>query len=187
MLFDGTKTMNAWKMLEKYIDISIEYLSGTRVSEYKSLVDIQLTAGVCREHYEDNVDSFILVSSDLDYWGLITTLESARFLTIWKESKTSSQILELMDETGIDNMSIDKYCGQDSMDLKKSIINGILDKIVESMGTDIEECIKSFLIENHINLSEEEYKLIMSDISKSEIKISPKGEFIVINPLKLVV
>lgn len=187
MLFDGTKTMNAWKVFGKYIDIQIEYLSGTRVSEYKSLVDIQLTAGVCKEHYENHVDSFILVSSDSDYWGLISTLKSARFLTVWEESKTSSQILELMDETGIVNTSIDKYCGQDSTALKEFIIvNGIFDRIAQWIGSGVEEHINHFIEENHLNLSEEEYELIMNDMSKSEIKISSEGEFIIINPLKLV-
>lgn len=187
MLFDGTKTMDAWKGLRKYIDIPIEYLSGTRVSEYKSLVDIQLTAGVCKEHYENNIDSFILVSSDSDYWGLISTLKSARFLTVWEESKTSLQILELMDETGIVNTSIDKYCGQDSTALKESIIiNGIFDRITQCIGTGVEEHINCFIEENHLDLSEEEYELLMADMCKSEIKISSEGDFIIINPLKLV-
>lgn len=39
-----------------------------RVMENKSLVDVMLTARVCKEHFANDVDSFIIASSDSDYW-----------------------------------------------------------------------------------------------------------------------
>ena len=53
----------------------------------QSLVDAKLIAGTCKEHYENTVDSFLLVSSDSDYWGLISTLEKARFLVMVEYNK----------------------------------------------------------------------------------------------------
>ena len=40
-----------------------------RIKQNKSLVDIKLTARACQEHYQKQVDSFVIVSSDSDYWG----------------------------------------------------------------------------------------------------------------------
>ncbi len=40
-----------------------------RVKENKSLVDIRLTTGTCREFFQNDTDSCILASSDSDYWG----------------------------------------------------------------------------------------------------------------------
>lgn len=39
-----------------------------RVMENKSLVDIMLTARVCKKDFANDVDSFIIASSDSDYW-----------------------------------------------------------------------------------------------------------------------
>ena len=82
MLFDDVNTVNAWKILESHTKIPVEHIMTERVKRTKSLVDIELTAMTCMEHYKNNVDSFIIVSSDSDYWGLISSLPDARFLVM---------------------------------------------------------------------------------------------------------
>ena len=77
MLFDDVHTVNAWRILESCTSIPVEHIMTKRVKEEKSLVDIEMTALTCREHYRDQVDSFVIVSSDSDYWGLISTLPDA--------------------------------------------------------------------------------------------------------------
>ena len=72
ILFDDVHTTSAWKILEDFTQIPIEYVLIERIKENKSLVDIRLTTGTCREYYQNHVDSFILVSSDSDYWGCAT-------------------------------------------------------------------------------------------------------------------
>ena len=56
----------------------VEHMMIERVKQNKSLVDVMLISRTCQEHYKNNVDSFILVSSDSDYWGLISSLQDAR-------------------------------------------------------------------------------------------------------------
>lgn len=67
ILYDDIHTTSAWKILERFTQIPIEHVLIERIKENKSLVDIRLTTGTCREYYQNNVDSFILVSSDSDY------------------------------------------------------------------------------------------------------------------------
>ena len=69
-------------MLETFTRIPVEHRLIERVKQEKSLVGIQLTAGACREHYQNHVDSFIIASSDSDYWGLISSLTDADFLLL---------------------------------------------------------------------------------------------------------
>ena len=80
VLFDDVNTASAWSILEDFTEIPIEYILIERLKDNKSLVDIRLTASASREHYRDGVNDFILVSSDSDYWGLITELPEANFL-----------------------------------------------------------------------------------------------------------
>ena len=82
MLFDDVHTVDAWRILESHTQIPVEHIMTERVKQTKSLVDIELTAMTCREHYRNLVDSFIIVSSDSDYWGLISTLPEAKFLVM---------------------------------------------------------------------------------------------------------
>ena len=83
-LYDDHHTTVGWQFLSKYTDIPVEHIVAERVTERKSLVDVMMTAGVCRSYYEDGVDSFILVSSDSDYWGLISSLPKAHFLVMYE-------------------------------------------------------------------------------------------------------
>ena len=52
-----------------------------RIKQNKSLVDIKLTARACQEHYQKQVDSFVIVSSDSDYWGLSLHCRTPDFLS----------------------------------------------------------------------------------------------------------
>lgn len=59
---------------ESFVKIPVEHIMIERLKQNKSLVDIKLTARACQEHYQKQVDSFVIVSSDSDYWGLISCL-----------------------------------------------------------------------------------------------------------------
>lgn len=67
ILVDDAHTASAWRILESFTNISVEHILIERVKQNKSLVDIKLTARACQEHYQNQVDSFIIVSSDSDY------------------------------------------------------------------------------------------------------------------------
>lgn len=72
-----------------------------RIKENKSLVDIRLTTGTCREFFQNNTDSFILVSSDSDYWGLISAMPEAHFLVLVEDEKCSPAVKKAMVDAGI--------------------------------------------------------------------------------------
>lgn len=89
VLYDDVHSASAWRILSSYVSCPVEHIMIDRVKKTKSLVDIRLTAGACKEFYQNNVDSFILVSSDSDYWGLISSLPDARFLVMVERESVS--------------------------------------------------------------------------------------------------
>lgn len=122
MLFDDVHTVNAWKILEGYTQIPVEHIMTERVKQSKSLVDIELTAHTCMEHYKNQVDSFIIVSSDSDYWGLISSLPDARFLVMVEREKCGPDMKAALANSGIFYCYIDDFYSGNSEDIKKNAL-----------------------------------------------------------------
>lgn len=132
ILFDDFHTTAGWDYLQTVIpDIPVEHVEVERVMDYKSLVDIKLTAGVCREHFVNKVDSFILCSSDSDFWGLISTIGDANFLVMYEYGKCGSSIKEVWEKHDISSCSIDDFCSAQTDDLKKIVLNSSLRKYLD--------------------------------------------------------
>lgn len=118
ILFDDVHTTRAWSCLSHFLDIEVEHIEVERVNDYKSLVDIKMTAGACKEFYSNDIQSFILVSSDSDYWGLISSLPDADFLVMIEYSKCGKDIKEKLENNGIFYCSIDDFCSGNIAELK---------------------------------------------------------------------
>ena len=122
MLLDDVHTVDAWRILESYTKIPVEHIMTERVKMSKSLVDIELTALTCKEFYLNHVDSFILVSSDSDYWGLISTMPDARFLVMVEREKCGADIKAALANSGIFYCYIDDFYTGGGEDIKKNAL-----------------------------------------------------------------
>lgn len=122
ILFDDVHTASAWSILESFIPIPVEHIVIDRIKQNKSLVDIRLATGVCREFYENNIDSFVLVSSDSDYWGLISSLPNAKFLVMVEHEKCGPDIKSALVNSGIFYCYIDDFYSGNSDDIKLSAL-----------------------------------------------------------------
>lgn len=92
ILYNDVHAASAWKILNRFTSIPIEHNMIERLKDNKSLVDIRLTTGTCREFFQNHVDSFILVSSDSDYWGLISAMPEVRFFVMVESIKCGPDI-----------------------------------------------------------------------------------------------
>ena len=131
MLFDDVHTVDAWRILESHTKIPVEHIMTERVKQSKSLVDIELTAMTCREHYVNLVDSFIIVSSDSDYWGLISSLPEAKFLVMIEREKCGPDMKAALANSGIFYCYIDDFYTGDGEDLKKNALFNELYKTLD--------------------------------------------------------
>lgn len=122
ILFDDVHTATAWSILERFTSIPVEHILIERIKQNKSLVDIRLTARACQEHYENKVDSFIIVSSDSDYWGLISSLPKAQFLVMIEHDKCGPDMKAALVDSGIFYCYLDDFYSGDSEELKTNAI-----------------------------------------------------------------
>ena len=118
ILFDDVHTASAWRILDSFTRIPVEHIMIERIKQSKSLVDIRLTARACQEHYQNAVDSFIIVSSDSDYWGLISSLPDARFLVMIEREKCGPDMKSALMESGIFYCYIDDFYSGNSDEIK---------------------------------------------------------------------
>lgn len=109
ILFDDIHTNPGWDLIDKFVKLPVEHIMVERVKEQKSLVDIKMTATVCMEHYQNRVSSFLLFSSDSDYWGLISSLPNAHFLMMFEYSKVSDAIKKTLSKHEIYYCAIDDF------------------------------------------------------------------------------
>lgn len=109
-LYDDIHTTSAWKLLHRFTDIKMEHILTERVKEDKSLVDIRLSAGACRAHYRENISDFILVSSDSDYFGLISSLPECSFQMVVERKNVSDYVLDAAAECDAGLCYVDDFC-----------------------------------------------------------------------------
>ena len=159
MLFDDVHTVNAWRILESHTDIPVEHVMTERVKTTKSLVDIELTAMTCREHYRNLVDSFILVSSDSDYWGLISTLPDARFLVMIEREKCGPDMKAALANSGIFYCYIDDFYDGNSESIKKNaLFNEIYRKLDEALHLNVNQMFDEALTATRIDMAPAEQR-----------------------------
>lgn len=128
VLIDDKHTCFAWSKLESVVDIPIEHHEVERLLEHKSLVDINLTAVICKEYYANNVESIILCSSDSDFWGLIKSIPQANFLILNESDKTSCATIEKLELEGIKHCFMDSFAQGEVHEFKEQILKLTLNR-----------------------------------------------------------
>lgn len=153
MLFDDVHTVDAWRILESHTKIPVEHIMTERVKQTKSLVDIEMTSMTCREHYRNLVDSFILVSSDSDYCGLIATLPDARFLVMVEREKCGPDMKTALVNSGIFYCYIDDFYDGNSESIKKNaLFHELYRKLDEALHLNVKKMFDEVLVTTRINM-----------------------------------
>lgn len=120
--------MDGWDYLEYFVGILVEHIEVERITDYKPLVDIKVSTGVCREFYKNDVSSFILLSSDSDYWGLISSSPEAEFLVVVEWDKCGQAIKKALETSEIYYCSLDDFCFSNIEEFKCAVLIGELKK-----------------------------------------------------------
>jgi hypothetical protein len=179
ILYDDYHTSNGWDWLEKFTRIPVEHVEVVRVTDQKSLVDIKMTAGVCRDYYENGITSFIIVSSDSDYWGLISSLPQADFLVMYEYAKCGQAIKDALSEHDIYYCSIDDFCSGNAEDFKKAVLFGTLEQYLpDILSLNGKELARKVYEETRITATMKEIDLFYNKYIKTlRLKIDSDGNF----------
>ena len=179
LLFDDIHTNDAWDWLQKFIHIPTERVLVKRITEQKSLVDIKMTAAACSAYYRDEIDSFMLFSSDSDFWGLISSLPDANFFVLYEYKKCGRAIKEVMETNGIKHCAIDDFYTGNATDLKRTVLLSKLEEFLPGIiGTNAKELANKIYTETRISCTEQDVKEFYNKyITTLKLKINNEGEF----------
>lgn len=179
VLYDDEHTSEAWQWLSKFTKIPVEYIEVERVTEMKSLVDLKMTAGVCKDHYQNNIDSFILFSSDSDYWGLISSLPDASFMVMYEHDIIGYKMKEALREHDIRNCCIDDFYTGNATELKKVVLLDKLEELLpELIGSNGKELVDKIYLETRITATKNEKEnFFIKYIKTLQLKMNENGEF----------
>lgn len=157
ILYDDVHTSSGWEILGDFIDIPIEYVLTQRLKEDKSLVDIKVVARISKEFYAGGVDSFVIVSSDSDYWGMIEEMPDANFLTMIEHDKVSPALKTALSNNRIFYCYIDDFYAGGGDEIKAYAIQKELYEMFDDMADiNLEQMFDDVLLSTRISMSDEE-------------------------------
>jgi len=159
-LYNDVHASSAWRLFEGYTrGIPCEHIMTERLKESKSLVDIKLSCGVSKEFYKNGVDSFIIASSDSDYWGLIDSMKEAKFLVMAEREKCGSSIRTALDGRDIYFCYIDDFCTADEDGLKIAALAAETKRYLsEHISLNVEVMLDEVYKRTRVHMSDAEYK-----------------------------
>ena len=177
ILYDDIHTVTAWRILDSYTNIPVEHILIERVKSSKSLVDMSLAAGACKEFYNNGVDSFVLVSSDSDYWALITAIPEAKFLVMVERKKTGFDIKNALASSGIFYCYIDDFYSGSSDDIKvMAILNEVKLYLKRHIRVNVNDMLRDAYRLTRIEMSDSEQKRLFTKyIKPMHIEIDNDG------------
>ena len=178
ILFDDVHSASAWRILDSFTHIPVEHMMTERVKQNKSLVDVMLIARTCQEHYKNNVDSFILVSSDSDYWGLISSLPEARFLVMIERENCGPDLKNALVNAGIFYCYIDDFYSGNAEDIKiGALFKEMYHYIDQAVRLNIYEMFTEALRATRIEMSSSEQKQFVDKYLKTmQMSIVDNGD-----------
>lgn len=181
ILYDDSHTTCGWDSLGTFTNIPVEHIEVKRVMDGKSLVDINMTAGVCKAHYKDGIGSFILASSDSDFWGLINTLDDVEFLVLYEYSKCSQAMKDALETKDIYYCSMDDFRSDNTQEFKTFVLVETLKKHFSAIvGINGRELARQIYEETKIPVTEREIEAFYCKyIKKLRLTMDADGNFVI--------
>lgn len=168
LLFDDIHTSTTWQILDQMLTIPVEHILIERVNENKSLTDMRVATATCKEHYVNNINSFVLCSSDSDYWALISSLPEANFLVMIEDRKCGDDILREMDNNGILYCSMDDFTDGNVNAIKvKALTTQVEHYISEHMQLNVNEMLDDAYTRTRIEMTDKEKKQFYDNYIKN--------------------
>lgn len=181
ILYNDVHTTTAWNLLKSYLDIPVEHIMINRLKEEKSLVDMKLAIGVANEFHENDIDSFVIVSSDSDYWALITSLPKAKFIVMAEKEKCGHDFRVTLEQKGIFYCFMDDFFTGNVDDLKIRALVAEFERYVdERVRFNVNDMVDTAFLNTRIELTEAAMKQFYRDYVRTmHLEVDDNGEVFV--------
>mgnify|MGYP000960994135 FL=1 len=180
-LYDDPNTTAGWDWLSKFTQIPVEHIEIDRGTDRKSLVDLRMTASVVTNFYRDGITSFIIVSSDSDFWGLIESLPKAHFLVMYEYEKCGTSIKNALTQHGIYYCAIDDFCSAATEDMKRAVLFAELEKHLPTIyGESPLELTQKIYEDTRVTATKKEMENFCNRYVKTlRLKVNSEGKFVI--------
>ena len=180
-LYDDSNTTSGWDWLSQFTSIPVEHIEVERVIGRKSLVDVTMTTSICQDFYQNRITSFIIVSSDSDYWGMISRMPTTHFLVMYEYEKCSTAIKNALSEHGIYYCSIDDFCTAGVEELKKAALFSELEKYLPTLwGMNPMNLTQTLYQNTRVTATKKEMEIFCNKYVKTlQLKLNAEGVFTV--------
>lgn len=181
MLFDDKNSASTWRIFEDtFTQIPVNHIMTERVKSDKSVLDAVLITCTCREHYENHVDSFLLVSSDSDYFGLISNLKSARFLVLLERDSCSPDLKKSLASAEVFFAYIDDFYSGNAEDIKyNALFNEMYRYIDNTVRLNVNEMFNEALRATRVEMTTaERNQFFAKHIKNMQLRINDNGDVI---------
>ena len=177
LLFDDYHQNVGWDYLQGYTQVPVEHIEVERVMDSKSQVDMALAVACCKEHYTNKVDSFILFSSDSDYWALISALEDVGFLVMYEDEKVSQATKNILWENGYSYTCIDDFCTGNTEDFQKMcMVKTIAASLPDLSQLNANDILTKALTDTRLDYTKQDYNNYYQKYLKNiKVKIKDDG------------
>jgi uncharacterized LabA/DUF88 family protein len=181
ILFDDVHTSVAWRTFEKYTTVPVEHLLVQRLKEDKSLVDPTLMGRTFQEFYRNEVDSFVLVSSDSDYWALIRSLPEAHFLVMIETEKCGPDMKRALETADIFYCYIDDFYSGNSEEIKRNALIMEMNSYLEQESKfNVNEMMDKALRATRVSMTKAERKQFFDRyVRQMELVMEDNGDVVI--------
>lgn len=178
ILYNDIHAATAWKILNQFTQIPVEHIMIERLKESKSLADVMLTVGTCREYYTNGTASFVLASSDSDFWGLINSMPELDFLVLVESSKFGSHTKTALENGGFTYCYLDDFCTGNSDEIRiGAVLAEVRETLMEKCNFNIEEVLQEAYTATRVDMSMGEKKQLYNRyIKPMRLVISGDGD-----------
>jgi len=134
VLFDDDHTTTAWDHIQSVTNLPMVHKEIERVIDTKSLVDHMMIAAICEAHYKHDFDSVVIASSDSDFWSVISSVSTARFMVLNEKYITSDAVLAKLDEHSVSHYFMDDFALDRAQEFKERVLYGNLYSRISSFN-----------------------------------------------------
>ena len=122
------------------------------------------------------VDSILLVSSDSDYWSLISSLDTANFLVMVESEKCGPDLKEALKKTGIFYCYLDDFYAGGGEELKNNVITAEVSRQLQNYAFNLEDLLREALYVTRASMSPTEQERFMEkNLRRMEINIDSEN------------